>query len=346
MPAWDGIKNYIGGDPTFAGDVTINGTLAATGEITLTGGGGLPDSAALTFGTGDDAALTHDGTTGLDLTVADNDAGAFRIAQGANEYLAIDTTNNAETVRIGQDMQRASTARDLSYQLRLDKMDDLWGQPATEAEGQWTLNSGVDAQALDPAPDTAQAQGVWALVTGNADGTVANDGSQMVWSGVPLRLDSLGGNAYIEARIRIKSAVTDVSVNFGLTDATGLEEPFTIGGGDAITSVATDAVCFVYDTGADTDQWFGCAVDSDTDDTGNGTTGTAPTADTWQILGIEVSNDGATIEFYINGTSVHSLSGAAGVGADVVLYPTVVACSTTTTSKTVDVDWVRVEAVR
>ena len=115
---------------------------------------------------------------------------------------------------------------------------------------------------------------------------------------------------------------------------------------EAITSTASDAVCFVYDTGADTDEWFACAVDGDTDDAGNATTGTAPVADTYQTLRIEVSSDGATIKFYINGSLVKTLSGDAGVSPDVNLYATVIACATTTTSKTVDVDYVYVGHTR
>jgi hypothetical protein len=225
-----------------------------------------------------------------------------------------------------------------------DKFDDLWGMPATEAEGEWVLNKGTDAQALDPASDTAQAGGVWKFVTGDATGAVADDGSQAVWADVPIRLDTLGGILTIEARLRIKSSVATVSVFFGLTDSTALEEPFT-NAADVITSVATDAVGFHYDTDATTDQWWALAVDSDVDDTGNAATGNTPVADTWQKLKIEVSANGALIKFYVNGSLVKTLS-AAGVGPDVVLYPTVIANATTTTSKTIDVDYVRVRGVR
>lgn len=67
-------------------------------------GGGLQllDSECLDVGTGDDATFCHDGTTGVDFSVFDNDAGAFRVLQGANLYIVVQTTNGAELVQIGQ----------------------------------------------------------------------------------------------------------------------------------------------------------------------------------------------------------------------------------------------------
>lgn len=221
---------------------------------------------------------------------------------------------------------------------------DFFAGPSTEAEGPITLNSGSDAQAVDPAIDTAQAGGVWRLVTGNADGTTAADASQLVWSDVPIQLDSMGGDLTLEARVRIKSAITTVSVFFGLTDSTSLEEPFT-NASDSITSTATDGAGFLYDTGATTDTWWGVAVDTNTDDTGNASTGIAPVADTWQVLRMVVASDGASVRFFVDGTLYLTLSGG-GCGPDVVLYPTLIACATTTTSRTVDIDWIKAQGVR
>lgn len=220
---------------------------------------------------------------------------------------------------------------------RFELFDDFLQQTLAETDTPWILNSGNDAEAIDPAIN-AQECGVVRVTTGDADGTTANDGSQLICH-IPVQGDS--GGLVFEARLHINTAVTDISVCVGLTDVTGLEEPFTIAGG-SITSTATDAVCFVYDTAATTDEWFACAVDGDTDDTGNVTTTVAPTADTYQVFRIEVSADGATIAFYIDGTLRITLSGAAGVSPDVNLYATVIACATTTTSKTVDVDYIYV----
>ena len=204
----------------------------------------------------------------------------------------------------------------------------------------WILNSGADPQALDPAIN-AQSGGVARLTTGDADGTTANDASQLVLL-VPSLAQS--GGLVFETRLHINTAITTVSVFAGLTDSTALEEPFT-NTADVITSNATDACGFLYDTDATTDTWWALAVDTDSDDTGNGTTGTAPVADTYQVLRMEVSSDGNEIRYYIDGVLKKTLTNA-GVSPDVALYATVIACSTTTTSKTVDVDYIGVTHVR
>ena len=103
----------------------------------------------------------------------------------------------------------------------------------------------------------------------------------------------------------------------------------------------------LYDTGATTDEWWMVAVDSNTDDANNAATGTAPTADTYQVLRVEVDADGASdIRFYIDGTLEGTFSGDAGVSPDVNLYATVIACGDGTASKSVDVDYIYVGHVR
>lgn len=287
------------------------------------------------------------GVTLVDETLKDNTYAFsdYPRLDGASATTAEFKVGSTVVATLGSEgIALAAGLADTSHRTTASFMEDFHFLPSTEAEGPVILNSGSDAQALDPALDTAQAQGVIQCVTGDADGTTAADGSQLVLN-TPIQLDSAGGTTVVEARLRIKSAVTTVSCFFGLTDSTSLEEPFT-NSADTITSNATDAGGFLFDTDATTDQWWGVAVDSDTDDTGNATLGVAPTADTWQILRMEISNDGATVAFYIDGTLALTLSGAAGIGPDVPLYPTVIACSTTTTSRTVDVDYVKWWLVR
>ena len=251
--------------------------------------------------------------------------------------------SNSHYIQIAQDGEMTLSGNGMINQrYRFEIFDDFIQQTLTEADGPWIENSGADDLAVDPAI-SAQECGVVVLTTGDNDGTVAQDGSQLVCH-IPVQADS--GGLVFEARLHINTAITNVAVNVGLTDSTALEEPFTIAGGDAITSVATDAACFVYDTSATTDEWWACAVDSNTDDAGNAATGTAPTADTYQTLRIEVSADGATIKYYIDGTLEVTLSGDAGVTPDTNLYATVIACGDGTASKTVDVDYIYVGHVR
>lgn len=210
----------------------------------------------------------------------------------------------------------------------------------TEADGIWILNAGSDDVAVDPA---ISAVGILTLTSGDAGTGVAADGSQIVCA-LPVQAQS--GGLYMETRLHINTAVTTVQVNVGLTDVTTLELPVSIGGSDALTTNASDFAGFVFDTGADTDEWFMVAVDGDTDDTGSAALGTAPTADTYQTLRVEVDADGATIRFYIDGSLAGTLSGDAGVSPDVNLYATIIVNSTTTTSRTVDVDYIEIGVQR
>lgn len=221
-------------------------------------------------------------------------------------------------------------------------IDDFLQQTLTEADEPWILNSGTDPQAIDPAIAAARS-GVLLMTTGDDDGTAAVDAVQIV-AHIPVQAQ--WGGLVFEARLHINTAITNVSVNIGFTDITTLEEPFSIGGSDVITDNADDAACFVYDTSADTDQWFMCATDGSTQDTGNAVLQVAPTADVYQVFKMTVSADGATIAFYIDGTLLGTLSGAAGVSPDVSLYATVVVCGDSTASKTVDVDYIKVGHTR
>lgn len=213
--------------------------------------------------------------------------------------------------------------------------DDFIQQTLTEADTPWILNSGTDAEAIDPAIN-AQAGGVLRLTSGDAGTGVAADGAQIVCH-VPMQADS--GGLVFETRLHINTAVTTVQVAAGFTDVTTLELPASVGALDAITTNFSDGCAFVYDTGAVTDQWFAVGVDSNTDATGNGATGIAPVEDVYQTLRIEIDADGVTARFYINGALVKSLT-AAAASPGVDLFATVIVNATTTTSRTVDVDYI------
>lgn len=235
---------------------------------------------------------------------------------------------------------------DMSHRNRVVIFDDFLCQSLLETSTPWILNAGSDDVAVDPAvTSTKEAGGVIQLVSGDAGTGVAADGSQIVCA-IPVQAD--GGNGLVfETRLKIVSAVTTVQVNVGFTDVTTLELPVSIGGSDALTTNASDFAGFVYDTGADTDQWFGVAVDGDTDDTSSATTGLAPTADTYQILRAEISPDGSVVRFLIDGVEVLKLNpGSAGVSPDVNLYFTIIVNSTTTTSRTVKVDYIYIGCSR
>ena len=247
--------------------------------------------------------------------------------QGSANYVQIDFRGEATLV---------GTAR-FNARGAFEIFDDFTYQAIAATYTPWILLNGNDAEAIDPAIN-AQERGVVRITTGDNDGTTAEDGSQLV-AHIPVQADS--GGLVFETRLHINTAITNVSVFAGLTDSTALEEAFT-NAADVITSNADDAAGFQYDTGATTEEWWMCAVDGTVDDAGIATLGTAPVADVYQKLRMEVSADGATINFYIDDVLKDTLSGDTGVSPDVNLYATVIACGDSTASKTVDVDYIYV----
>lgn len=214
--------------------------------------------------------------------------------------------------------------------------DDFTCQTLLETSTPWILNKGSDGGAADPVISVAEG-GKIVLTAGAGDGSFAQDGSQIVCA-VPVQADS--GNLVFETRLHLNTAITGISVVAGFTDVTTLEEPASIATA-TITTTASDIAAFVFDDGATTKQWFAVATDGDTDDTGNGATGSAPVADTWQTLRIEIDTTGATILFYVDGVLKKTLSGAAGVSPDVNLYATITCCGTGEAAS-IDVDYIYV----
>lgn len=194
---------------------------------------------------------------------------------------------------------------------------DFNEQALVEADSPFILNAGTDDLAVDPAVVVAE-RGTIFLDAGDDDGTVAADASQLVLA-VPVQADS--GGLVIEARLHIED-ITGCSVNVGLTDSSAREEPFSIAGG-TVTSVATDAVCFCFDDGATTKEWYMLGVDGDTEATGNAATGTAPVNGTYQTFRIEIDADGEGAEFFIADASEGSLT-ANVCAASTNLYFTVI----------------------
>ena len=264
-------------------------------------------------------------------------AGADQLSLIANgvESIRVDATNGTHTYLLVQDEVHLFPREVFSI------FDDFTQQTLTEVDGPWIENSGTDPEAVDAVIEATAEGGVVTIVSGDASGSFAADGSQLV-AHIPVQADS--GGLVFETRLHIDSAVTTVSVCAGLTDITTLQEPASIAG-TTITTTAVNAVVFCYDTAADTDEWYAIGVDTNTDATGNAITGTAPTADIFQVLRIEVDADGETARLYIDGTLEVSLT-AAATAASANLFATVTVNATTTTSRAVDVDYIYVGHTR
>ena len=214
-------------------------------------------------------------------------------------------------------------------------VDDFYGDAL---DGAWVPLNGSDAQALDPTI-TAAKNGVVRLTCGNdATTTVAVNGSQLA---TELNWDASAGRLFGEFRIKV-SAITNIVFFAGFTDSKALEMPLTQNG-TTLTSIAADAVGFLFDTNSTNDNLHAVGEKA----TANAThenLGSAPVADTWIRLGVEVFADG-TAKFYIDGVKTgNTMTSAVTVATD--LAATVAVFSEETTSHTLDVDYIRLEQSR
>lgn len=194
----------------------------------------------------------------------------------------------------------------------------------------YALFNGSDAQAVDP----VIAANALSVVTGDAGSGDAADASQLIGAtGYTLA----GGALTLEARLKL-SAITNVAFFFGLTDQkAALEVPIvSAASANTITTNATDAIGFMFDTAMSADNLWLTGVNNDSDETAQNTA-IAPVADTYVTLRI-VTNTAGDATFYINGVAVGSvMTTAAATG--VTLYPTIVASARSTASRTLTADY-------
>jgi hypothetical protein len=118
--------------------------------------------------------------------------------------------------------------------------------------------------------------------------------------------------------------------------------PFTLSGA-VLTSNATDAVGFIYDSRADIDDWKTVGVKADVD-TDLKDTGVAPVANTYVTLRIELSVGGHAY-FFING----ALAGTRtlnSVTAALDLCPVIAANALSTSGRTITVDYLWLKQAR
>lgn len=219
---------------------------------------------------------------------------------------------------------------------RVTLFDDFLGDVIAD---QWSAAKGSDGQAVIAAIQAA-ASGAVRLTSGDTT-TVAESLSSLTHA---LNWKAANGNLVFEAKVTPVSSVADVAYFVGFTDVlatTTLEEPASLSG-TTYTTTATDAVGFLFDTAATTDTIRLVGVANDVDAT-HADSGAAFTADTAATLRIELTA-GGDAKFFINGAAVGTV--AAAVTASVALTPVVSVMARTTTSKSIDVDYVLVQQDR
>jgi len=200
---------------------------------------------------------------------------------------------------------------------------------------QWSAAKGSDAQAVIAAVVAGAHGGVVSQTTG--DSVVVAESCVSLTKALNYKS---ANTIRFECRFKPVTSVANVQYFIGLTDVlatTTLEQPITLSG-TTLTTAATDAVGFVYDTDATNDTWHLQGVKADTDTALLNST-IVPVVDTWAVYRIEVSSTG-TASFYINDVLVGEVANA--VTTTVALTPVVEAMARTTTVKEVQIDYIDV----
>ena len=208
----------------------------------------------------------------------------------------------------------------------------------------WLATEGTDSATSNAAILAGGVGGVLRLTTGDAGTGLAADTEQLTHN--TLLFKAANGNLVFEIRVKL-SAITTCWAFFGFTDtvAAALEAPImSAGSADTLTSNATDAVGFMFDTRMSTDNWWLVGVKADTDATAQNT-GYAPVADTYEVLRVEVDTSGNAV-FFRNGLKIGSRMSNA-ITASVALTPVLAASKTSVAaSMTVDIDYVHASCAR
>jgi hypothetical protein len=216
--------------------------------------------------------------------------------------------------------------------------DDFVGDVIAD---QWNAVEGTDSATSNAAILAGGIGGVLQLTTGDAGTGLAADMEQLTQA---LQWQASNGGLTMQARLKL-SAITTCYVFIGFTDLVTLEAPIeSAASANTLTSNATDAVGFMFDTRMTADTWWLVGVATDVDAT-HQNTGLAPVADTYATFRIEVSSTGLATFFY-NGAQVGTtMTGAVTAAAD--LTPTIAVSKTSVAaSMTAELDYVHVAMLR
>jgi len=204
---------------------------------------------------------------------------------------------------------------------------------------QWNYTEGTDTTTADGAI-VEGVNGVFRLTAGDSAGTVAADGAQL---NSALNWKASSGELIFQARVKLAS-ITSVSCFIGLTDTKALEQAIhSAASANTITTNATDAVGFFFDTNMTDDTWWMAGVKNDVDATHQNST-YAPVADTYEVFRIEVDTSGNAV-FYRNGKQVGTTMSNA-LTASVALTPSfLIRPLSAVAGKTMDIDYVYVSSL-
>jgi len=182
---------------------------------------------------------------------------------------------------------------------------------------------GSDAQAVQPTISS----NLLSIVAGDANTSFAVDGSQLIGAtGYTLSAGALVFETSLQS-----PGTLNRQLFIGFTDQTSaLEMPIeSAASANTITTTATDAVGFMYDTSMSTDNYWLVGVNNNVDETAQDS-GTVPVNNTDVVFRIEIDASG-NANFYLNGAQVGTTMTTA-CRTSVPLYPTIAVGTRTTTS--------------
>lgn len=219
--------------------------------------------------------------------------------------------------------------------------DDFEGDVVAD---QWNFVEGTDNTTSDGAISAA-VNGLFLLTGGDSAGTVAADAAEL---NRELNWQARQ-NLWFHTRVKLAS-IASVSCFFGFTDTKSLEQAiYSAGSVNTITTDATDAVGFFFDTAMSTVNWWAAGVANDVDAT-HQNLGVAPVADTWETFSIQLNYDPVTnaiaADFYRNGQRIGSKMSAA-CRYNIALTPCfLVRPKSAVAGKTMSIDYVNVAGDR
>lgn len=333
-----------------AGTLSVTGDTTLSGDLTVDGGDILSSSGAIAFG---DETLTTTGavaTGALTVTGAISDTSASTFTTGAtignvtiadgsitdsggtisfgNENLSTTGTINSVPVEDGQTV-------DPSQKVTL--FDDFF-QFDTNL---WSDGEGSDDVAVGPAISAGALNGEITAVSGDADNAAGSfDVSGTCGNG--LHWLTSNGGLVMEARVKVNTAA-NTSLFVGFTDAVladgSMEAPLEASGsGDVITAEADDAAGMIYDTDFATNPTlFNMGSVNNTSVTTVVVGATTAADDTYVIIRVSLTASG-TLEVFVNGTSVGTISSA--ITTSDALTPCVLVRGRTTATRTVTIDYI------
>ena len=205
----------------------------------------------------------------------------------------------------------------------------------------WKFTEGTDGATADLGFATGDVGGVLRLTTGDTGtGTAADQ------CGLASALQWKASNGGLTASARVKlSQITDAYLFFGFSDSMAFETPVESAGVlNTLTTTASDAVGFMFDTRMTSDKFWLVGVKGNVDAVAQDS-GVAPVADTFVNLRVNLSNAGVA-SFYIDDTGVGSAMVDAVTAATALTPCLLVSKTATATSMYAELDYVAVSSNR